>query len=195
MKKKSIFSKISKNFHFRQIFFLNFEFGLNFWKFGSISILVKSSKKTRSWWKFSILVIIFAKFSSTFRNNSILVKCSKNFDFNKKFWTISIFPKFRKITILVKFSKNFALGQIFETIRFRSKLSRNVDSFANFEKISILVKIYAKFRFLWKFSKNFENFEILWFEWNFRNKFGFDQNFRFFRKFRKVSIWVRFSWH
>ena len=65
----------------------------------------------------------------------------------------------------------------------------------NFEKISILVKIYAKFRFLWKFSKNFENFEILWYEWNFRNKFGFDQNFRFFRKFRKISIWVRFSWH
>ena len=175
-----------------------------------------------------------------------MVKISEILDFGENFR--KKFQKFRKIDF-VKFSKNFDFGQIFENFDFSKKnrkisilvkFSKNLDVF-QFRKISILVKIFEKFWFLFKiffekisvkfpkFFGNWQNFDFIWkisknFDFGFKifekfdfikfsKQLDFGQNFEkfdfseifedfhighnlrkiFFRKFRKISILVKFS--
>ena len=150
------------------------------------------------------------RFFRNFRKLSIRVKFSNNFDFGQNFRKISILVTFSKI--LVKLSKkNSILVKIFENFK-------NVDFSKIFVKFRFWSKFFEKFRFflrkisiLVKFLKNFDfgqNFEKLCFCSNFRKNFYFRQNcgkFLFwlnfpkisffgqnFRKFRKISILVKF---
>ena len=116
----------------------NFDCGQNFRK---ISSLVKISNKfdffenfeTFRFW--SLFSKIFG-FSQIFEKNySILVKIFEKFYFSQIFAEISILLNFRKILILVKSSKKFPFcSKFFGNFLFQSKLS-------------ILVKIFDKYRF------------------------------------------------
>ena len=89
--------------------------------------------------------------------------------------------------------KNFDFGQIFVKFQFRSKVSKIIDFFFKFRKLSIRInfsnnfafgKIFEKFRF----CSYFRNITFL-VKFSKKN-FDFDQNFR---KFSKMSILVKFS--
>ena len=116
-----LFSKISKNVDFCQIFGF-------FREFRKISILVIIFEKFWFWWNFrknSSLVKFFVKISN------LVEIFEKNFDSLRNF---------RKISILVKFltsAKNLDFSQIFEKFRIPS----------NFRKISIWVIIFEKLWF------------------------------------------------
>ena len=123
-------SEFSKNFDC----FENFE-KFRFWSnFRKISILVKISNQfgfLENFEKKSILVKIFEKFR--FQSNFL-----KNFDFGQNFRKISIIKFSKKFRFWSNFRKNFDFGQ-----NFRKKL----DFSKIFEKISIVVKNFVKFRF------------------------------------------------
>ena len=103
------------------------------------------------------------RFRSNFGKTSSLVKISNQFDFYENF---DFGPNFQKFSILINF----------ETFRVWSKFRMNF-IFRKFRNISILVKIFEKFRFPSNLQKNFR-FGLI-----FVKNFDFVQNFRKFRKF------------
>ena len=87
-----------------------FDSGKNFRKISVFSQIFDFSENSKN--------LNLVKFSKI----SIFSQISKNFDFSQNFGKISIF------------FENFDAGQILEIIRFWSKLPKNLDFFANFEK-------------------------------------------------------------
>ena len=157
------FSQIFKKFpDFLVKFRINFEFIQNFFENFRFCQISKNFDSN-----FRKILLNFPKFLVKFSKNSnflpkISVKFSKNFE-------LSILFKFRKISIS-EILKNFYFGQIFEKF------------WSNFEKFRFRSKKISS-----KFSKIsyqiFEKISIL---------FEICEKFWFFRKFRKISISVKF---
>ena len=120
------------------------------------------------------------------RKISILVKFSKNFDFDHDFR-----KNFGKITILDKigenFSKNVDFSQIFKDIWYWSKFIK-MDFFWKIRKMSILFKFWKNF----DFDQIFEKFRF----WSWFSKKNL-KKLRFWTKlakiFQNMSILVKFS--
>ena len=149
--------------------------------------------------KFSKYYVFGQIFEKKFNFDQNFPKILKNVDFSKIFDKNRFCPNFRKISILVKSFENFLkcwkLSKRFNFLKNfdLSKISKNIDFGENFEKLRFCSNFRKnfdfrencrKFRFWLNFFKNFDFGQIL------TNISIFGQNFR---KFRKISISVKFS--
>ena len=126
-----------------------------------------------------------------------MVNLLKNFDSGQNFSKIpTFFRKFRTISILVK---------IYEIFRIFLKFHNKYRFWSNYWKISILVKISKKIRFIFEifFRKKNRNFLVKFFSKNFDigqyfrklSIFDFFENlekFRFWSKFGKITFLFKF---